>query len=391
MRNLTVLVIHNHYQQPGGEDSAVRAEVDLLRGRGHRVLLYTRHNSEIAGYGKMRRSSLLLSTSWNPRAYRELRALIRQHKPDVAHCHNLLPLISPAAYYACKREGIPVVQTLHNYRLLCPSGTLFRNGTRCNGCSRNKARGTVHGCYRNSRPQTAAVTLMLGAHRLAGTWRQAVDAYVTPSHFCRDTFVRAGLAGSKIHCRPNFLARDPEWRSGSGEYALFVGRLSAEKGVLEMLRAWRTIPRIPLLVAGDGPLYPRAAKEIAAASLPVRLLGQLDPGPTLALMRSARFLVFPSRWYEPFGMALLEAAACGVPAIASRIGAIPEIVSDRRTGLLFDPDNCDDLAEQVRWAWSHPTMMEEMGDAAGHRYRKEFSADKSYETLMKIYRAALAN
>jgi glycosyltransferase involved in cell wall biosynthesis len=391
MQNLSVLVIHNQYQQAGGEDSAVQAELSLLRQHGHPVLHYTRHNLDIAAYGAARKSSLLLSTSWNARSYAEIRELIRKHKPDVAHCHNLLPLVSPAAYYACKSAGIPVVQTLHNYRLVCPAGTLFRNGQRCNGCAEGTLPGAFSSCYRNSRIQTAAVSLMLGAHRLAGTWKRSVDAYLTPSQFCRDTFIRSGLPAEKVHCRPNFLARDPAPRSSTREYALFVGRLSPEKGVLEMLQAWRVLPHVPLLVAGGGPLYTQACRQVASANLPVKLLGQIGREPTLTLMRGSSFLVFPSRWYEPFGMALLESAACGVPAIASRIGAIPEIVTDQQTGLLFDPDNFGEMTEHVRWAWRHPTEMEYMGDAARRRYLSTFTAEKNYETLMKIYNTALTN
>jgi len=391
MQKLSVLVIHNRYQQPGGEDAVVRAEMELLRRAGHRVVPYFRDNSDIAHYGSLRKASLLLSTTWNRRTYADIRALIRTERPDIAHCHNFLPLVSPSVYGACKSEGVPIVQTLHNYRLLCPAGTLFSQGKRCQHCTRSVMQGVGRGCYRGSRVQTAAVSLMLGAHRLRGTWTRSVDAYVAPSRFCRGFFSAAGLGEHKIYIKPNFVMQDPGQRTERGDYALFVGRLSAEKGVLEMIAAWSRIPRAKLLIAGDGPLFRQARRVAIGSQGQIKLLGHLNPDQTLDRIKGARFLVFPSRWYEPFGMGLLEAAACGVPAIASRIGAIPEIVADGRTGLLFDPDNFDELAEQVSWAWTHPDEMEQMGAAARQLYLQNFTATTNYRTLIGIYSKVLSD
>ncbi len=389
MQKPSVLVIHNQYQQSGGEDSVVRAEVDMLRRAGHRVVMYTRQNAEINRYGSLRKSLLLFTTSWAGAAYSDVCALIRKERPDIAHCHNFLPLVSPSAHYACKAMGIPVLQTLHNYRLLCPSGTFFQDGQRCASCNGCSLRGVVRGCYRHSHLQTGAVSLMLLSHGVLGTWKRLVDAYVAPSRFCRDTFVRAGWSPAKMYCKPNFLPDDPGQRHARGDYALFVGRLSAEKGVLELFETWKTLSDIPLLVAGDGPLHDRLNSLVGGMALPIKLLGTLSSKDTISCIKGARFLIFPSRWHEPFGMGLLEAAACGVPAIASRVGAIPEIVDERRTGLLFDPDDQNELAEQVRWAWRHPAEMEEMGFAARQRYLQNFTAKKNYERLMDIYQALL--
>ena len=389
MRSPSVLVIHNRYQQPGGEDTVVRAEVNLLRSTGHRVITYFCDNAAIAHYGRLRKASLLVDTIWSRSSYRDIQALIRKERPDIAHCHNFLPLVSPAAYDACRSAGIPVVQTLHNYRLLCPAGTLFSEGRRCHCCSRSLGNGVSRGCYRGSRAQTAAVAMMLQAHRLRGTWKSCVDAYLTPSRFCRDYFASAGLPEKKVHLKPNFLMQDPGQRTERKDYALFVGRLTAEKGILELIAAWGRLPKAELLIIGDGPLYEQARNAAERSAAPIKLLGQLDAGQTLAYLKAARLLVFPSRWYEPFGMALLEAAACGVPAIASRIGAIPELVADGETGLLFDPDNFDELVEQLRWAWAHPVDMERMGTAARQHYLHNFIAEKNYEALMGIYRRLL--
>lgn len=389
MPNPGVLVIHNRYQQPGGEDAVVRAEVAELRRRGHRVIVYTRDNAEIADYGALRKGSLPFSAVWNAQSWIDLRALIRRERPDIAHIHNFFPLISPAAHLACNSMGLPVMQTLHNYRLLCPAATLYAHGRRCETSFHSGAPCIRRSCYRNSKSQTAAVCGMLAAHRLAGSWQRCVDAYLVPSSFCRDRFASAGLPANKIALKPNFLPEDPGPRSSRGDYALFIGRLSPEKGVLEMVRAWAQLPEVPLLIAGDGPMRAELERVLPRTNRHVILLGHLDAEAVIGYLKAARFLVFPSRWYEPFGMALLEAAACGVPAIASRIGAVPELVADGETGFLFDPDNFDGLVQHARWAWSHTAEMEQMGHAARRRYLEKFTPNKSYEAWMSVCRMLL--
>ena len=392
MQSPSVLVIHNQYQQFGGEDAVVRAEVDLLRRTGHRVVQYVRDNAALANWPPLRKAPLFFSTTWDRSAYAEIRALIEKERPDIAHCHNLLPLVSPAAYYACKSAGVPVVQTLHNYRLFCPAGTCFHQTAVCTKCTRSLTSSVRQACYRGSRPQTAALALMLTAHRWCGTWNHAVDAYLTPSSFCREYFIAAGLPEAKVHLKHNFLERDPGQRTNRGDYTLFAGRLSPEKGVLEMLDAWQRLPHVPLLVAGDGPLYDEARGLVKrSAGGHIKLLGQLDPQQTIAYMKGARFLIFPSRWYEPFGLALIEAAACGVPAIASRIGAIPELVIDNQTGMLFDPDDFGELIDKVQWAWTHPVELDAMGSAARRLYEREFTAEKNYQALMNVYHKVACN
>src|SRR5208283_1833551 len=233
---------------------------------------------------------------------------------------------------------------------------------------------------------------MLGAHRLRGTWDSSVDAYIALSQFSRDYFVTAGLPAGKVHVKPNFLPHDPDQRAGPGDYALFVGRLAPEKGVLEMLKAWQWLPHIPLVVVGDGPLHDQVAQlGLQSGSAHIKLLGRLSAEDTQAQMRSARFLVFPGRWYEPFGMTLLEAAACGVPAIAARIGGVPELVVEGQTGLLFAPEKLEELTAKANWAWGHPAEMDAMGSAARLRYQQKYTAEKNYEMLLNIYRSVVPN
>ncbi len=285
-----------------------------------------------------------------------------------------------------------MVQTLHNYRLRCPTGTLYADGQICNDCARSLARGVARGCYRDSHLQTATVAMMLGAHRLLGTWERSVDAYVALNRFARDYFVAAGLPAAKVHVKPNFLLDGPVPRTGAGDYALFVGRLAPEKGVLEMIETWQQLPHIPLVVVGDGPLRNEAWRRVKqSGSAHIKLLGQLSADDTQARMKQARFLVFPSRWYEPFPMTLLEAAACSLPAVAAGIGGVPELVLDSQSGLLFDPQNSAALAEKADWAWRHPAEMAAMGSAARSLYQQKYTAEKNYELLMGIYESALSN
>ena len=390
MARPSVLVIHNRYLEPGGEDEVVRAEIALLRRHGHRVLQYARHNREIANFGSMRRVVLPLTTMWDQESYAELRWLIRQERPAVAHCHNLLPLLSPAVYYACEAEGVPVVQTVHNYRLVCPGGNFFHNGAPCDDCGGSLTKATLRGCYRGSRRHTAGIALMLGAHRLLGTWNRRVTAYIAPSEFCRSKLIEHGFPSDKLAVKPHFAGDILPQKTAFGDYAIFVGRLSEEKGILQLLKSWRSLPGIPLIVVGDGPQ--RATALQMADGFQARRItftGQLPHREALRLIRNARFLVAPSRCYETFGLTVLEAMACGVPAIVPRTGALRELVCDRRTGLVVDVDEADQLSRAIRWAWSHALETREMGRAARHHCLEHYSPQTNYSKLMDIYRSAM--
>lgn len=396
---MRILIVHNHYQHAGGEDEVFRAEGELLRAAGHEVITYTRTNHEIALNGFVSRARVAAGTVWSRDSYRALRELIARKKPDVAHFHNTLPLISPSAYYACRDAGVPVVQTLHNYRLVCPAATFFRDGAVCEDCLGKAVPrpGVRHGCYRGSRAATAAVAAMLGAHRALGTWRDKVDVYIALSEFVRQKLVAAGLPAEKVVVKPNFVHPHPRsFRSaqaappfGPAEYALFVGRFWPEKGVRTLLAAWKRLADIPLNLIGDGPEHVEM-KTLAATVDTIRFRGWLPRDRTLTALKRARFLVFPSEWYECFPMTILEAFACGVPVIASRLGAMAEIVADGRTGLHFTAGDAADLAAKVEWAWTHPHEMEAMGRAARAEFEAKYTAARNYEMLMHIYERAVA-
>jgi glycosyltransferase involved in cell wall biosynthesis len=389
---LRILLIHNRYQQPGGEDSVFEAEKRLLLDAGHSVIEYTRHNDEIADYGLWQKATLAPRTVWAWDSYHGIKSLLERERPDVAHAHNTFPLISPAAYYACWEARVPVVQSLHNPRLLCPGATLCREGKTCQEClgAAFPWRAVLHGCYRDSRAQTCTVAAMLGVHRWLDTWSQKVARYLVFTDFYRREFISGGLPAEKILTKPHFVAPDPGLRREPGAYALFVGRLATEKGVHTLLGAWQRLTSVPLLVRGEGPLADEVRRFTGRYGSNLKLVPRLGRSSLVSVMKRARFLVWPSEgYYETFGLVAVEAFACGVPVIASRLGAMAEIVEDGKTGLHFTPGDPEDLAAKVEWAWAHPREMEEMGRAGRAEYESKYTAQRNYELLMDTYHSAI--
>lgn len=386
---MRILAVHNRYQRPGGEDVVFEAETALLRAHGHQVMQYVEDNSEI---GYLNRPRVAVETIWSRRAGRRLRRLLAEHTPDLVHFHNTFPLISPAAYVTCRRAGVPVVQTLHNYRLICPNALLFRDGHPCEDCVPRAAAawpGILHACYRNSRPQTAVVSAMLAVHRLRHTWRQDVAVYIALTEFARDKFIVGGLPPAKLVVKPNFVAPDPGMLPAEKSYFLFVGRLSEEKGIRTLLRTWaRGNVRMPLRIAGAGPLE-GAVREAADGSELISYLGPIERAAVFQQMRSAHALIFPSEWYEALPVTILEAFACGLPVIAANRGAAGEIVRDRHTGLLFSPGDDHALEDRLAWAERNPEALRSLGVAARQEYEAKYTAESNYGRLLQIYRIAL--
>jgi glycosyltransferase involved in cell wall biosynthesis len=392
---MKVLIIHNSYQQPGGEDAVVVAERQLLMAHGDTVIEYRRHNDELQGQSKFRAILAGTDAIWSPASHRALGELLTREKPEVAHIHNIFPLISPSAYYACAESGVPVVQTLHNYRLLCAAATFLREGRVCEGCLGPSLPwpGVVHACYRDSRLATAAVAGMLVTHRALHTWKKKVNAYIALSEFARNKFIEGGLPSERIVVKQNFVHPDPRPKGGKGQYALCVGRLSEEKGIRILLSAWSALAlSAPLRIAGDGPLREEVVSEIARRQLKqADLLGPLPTQDIFRWMHGARFLVFPSVCFENFPLAVAEAFACGLPVIASRLGAMQEIVADGKTGLHFTPGDPQDLAAKIEYAWTHPEEMQAMGQAARAEYEAKYTAEHNYQQLMRIYARAIVD
>lgn len=382
---LRVLIAHNAYQLRGGEDSVVEAETALLRQQGHEVDLWIRHNDDVHG---MSRLSLARQTLWSSDSVRLLRAHIERFQPDVIHVHNTLPLISPAVFWAAASAGVPVVQTLHNFRLLCPQATFLREGKVCEDCLGRRVPwpAVQHRCYRDSALQTGAVAAMVMLHEGLGTWQSKVTRYIALNEFCRQKFIEGGLPAARIDVKPNFVdhLHLPSWSDRCG--GVYVGRLSVEKGVTTLIEAMRSLPARSVEVIGSGPLEAEVKSAAGETCLGAKPLDEV-----LARLSRAAFLVLPSACYEGFPRTLVEAYACGVPVIASRHGSLKELVKEGRTGLLFEPGNAGALADCIRWAQSNPQAMLEMGKAARAEYEALYTPERNVAQLEGVYRRAMAD
>ncbi len=375
---MRILLVHNFYQQAGGEDAVFANERALLAAHGHDVQEFTITNDAVHGPFQVLRTAL--ATPYSKPSRRRMAKALAEHTPDLVHVHNFFPLLTPSIFDACKAAGVVSVMTLHNYRLICPAATLYRSGPVCEEC--------IHGCYRDSQPGSLAVARMVARHRKAGTWLTRPDRFIALTEFAKRKFVEGGLPESRLRVKPNCLPQS-EPRAGEAASAraggLFVGRVSPEKGIATLLRAWRDL-NVPLRVAGGGPLL----DEVRRSAPPmVELLGATAKEEVAAEMRRAAFLVLPSEWYEGFPMVLLESFRAGLPVIASKLGAMVEIVEEGQTGLTFTPGEASDLAEKVRWAKANPQAMRAMGENAREVYEKKYTPEGNYTRLMEIYDEAL--
>ena len=381
---MRILSIHNNYQIRGGEDESRESEERLLREMGHEVEVYEENNDRVAALGSV---EMAFRTVWSAEAYNIVKQKLMETACDVVHVQNFFPLISPSVYYAAKAEGVPVVQTLRNYRLLCPNALFFRDGQVCEDCMGKPIPypGVLHSCYRGSLVASGATATMLTVHRAMQTWKQMVDVYIALTEFARQKFIQGGLPAQKIVVKPNFVYPDPGLGEGRGGYALFVGRLSVEKGLDTLLGAWKQLGKaIPLKIVGDGPLESEVAE--AAEKFPqIEWLGRRPMAEVYALMGEAMVLIFPSKWYETFGRVGVEGFAKGTPAIAANIGAIAELVDPGRTGLLFQPGDSTDLAAKVEWVLQHQSEVAQMRKEARAEFEAKYTAEENYRRLMEIY------
>jgi glycosyltransferase involved in cell wall biosynthesis len=381
---MRVLIVHNHYQLAGGEDTVVANEFALLEGSGWETRLFSVSNDVIAGgWGKI---TAAVRASYSRPARDELARVIAEFAPAVVHVHNFFPLLSPSIYDACRAAGVAVVQTLHNYRTICPGGLLIRDGHPCEDCiGASPYQAALHGCYRGSRIGSLAVARMVDIHRRRGTWSHKVDRYIALSAFAKGKFVQAGFPADRIAVKPNFAPDQPAARYVARAGALFVGRLSPEKGIDTLVRAWDGLD-VPLRVVGDGPL-----RELAENATGPRVvaLGWKTPAEVAGEMAQAAFLVMPSGWPENFPMVIVEAFSRNLPVIGSRIAALEEIIEEGVTGLFFTQGDHDDLATKVSWAHQHPDAMRLMGANARRVYEEKYSPSVNFRQLAKIYEAAI--
>ena len=386
-------MLHNYYQShvPSGEDIVFDDECQLLREYGHEIITYERHNDDIKRFSPQQKVALLWQMNWSKKSYCEIRELIRRQKPDLAHFHNTFLLISPSAYYACQAEYIPVVQTFHNFRFFCASGLFFREGRICEECLQHGIwRSLKYDCYRGSKVQTLPMAIMIKFHQQKDTWARQIDVFIALTKFAREKYIHAGLPADRIIVKPNFMNYPPEPSYENQGYAIFLGRLTTEKGIKTLLTAWKKFTNVPLKIIGDGIQRAELEDIVKKEKLfNVEFLGFLPHAKAVQWLQNARFLILPSIVYESFPLTIREAFACGKTVVASRLGAMAAIIEDGKTGLLFEPGNPDDLATKVRWLVENEDAVIKMGKAARAEFEAKYTAERNYEMLMDIYEMAI--
>lgn len=382
---MKILVAHNRYRQSGGEDGVFESEVNLLTSSGHDVHTLVVSNDAIASF----RDKVLTAfrTVENPIGIAAMAHAIDRLRPDIVHVHNFFPLLSPGIYKACRREGIAVVQTLHNYRPICASGQLFRDGQVCQLCLHGSpVWGLAYRCYRGSLTGSAALTRMIAVHRRRGTWQNDVDRFIALTEFGRRLFVEAGFPNKRIDVKPNFLEDPGEPPNIPRDGVLFVGRLSPEKGVAALIAASSRYS-FPLRIVGDGPEI-HSLRRCAGAN--VKFLGSMSRGAVLEEMTRAAVVAVPSLWYEGFPLVVIEAFACATPVVASRIGALAELIEDGQTGLLASPGSSIKLGECLMQILKNPTLARRFGHSARQTFLARYTPATNLKMIEAIYQRALS-
>lgn len=383
-----ILIVHNHYGDfaVGGEAGVMRAETDLLRSRGHEVLVYERTNAELATLSPTERLRRLWRMPWSPESQRAVGEVLDRFRPDIMHVHNYWLMLGPSIFAAAKERGVTTVLTLHNYRLVCPGGQFLSRGLPCEDCLDGRVwRSVSRRCYPGRSLLKTLLSLRLYRDsRSRGFLASWVDGYIALSRFAGRKFAEAGLPARKIHVKPNFITdplppgrRSPE--PGTG--AVFVGRLSEEKGIESLMEAWKAIPA-PLTVVGEGPLIGPLASR---APSHVSFVGARPRHAVLDHVRGAAFLVLPSLCYEGFPLTVLEAMAVGRAVVASDLGPRREMVQDGVTGFLFRSGDIEDLRRKARRLIDDPDLSRRLGARAREVYLDHYTPDMNYRELMTIF------
>ena len=392
---MRILLVHNRYRSgtPSGENRVVDQEGEALTAQGHEVMRFGRSSDEISQWSMAKKASLPARAIWSRETYRDLKAVLREHHPEVVHVHNTFPLLSDAVLYACRDAGVPVVATMHNYRLACSNGTFFRDGAVCHDCTRGLAvRAVVHGCYRGSHAATLPVALARGLHRQA--WRSLVSAYVFISASQRDLHQAVGLAPDRVFVRYNLIPRQGRPRMERTPTVVYAGRLHEVKGLHLLMAGWDRYraesgePGLNLIIAGGGPLEDEVAAW-ASTRPSVEVTGTVSRDRCAELISHARAILLPAAWEEPFGLVAVEAMAAGVPPIAAGHGSFTELITPGVDGALFSPGDPAALALAIADVERNPEQYEAYGDQARKTYEQRFDPQQSIEELLEIYRFAI--
>ncbi|XZE18976.1 glycosyltransferase [Pirellulaceae bacterium SH449] len=388
---MRILLVHNYYQQRGGEDQCFEDEVRVLQEHGVIVETHSVHNDSIEHKNKL---SVALGTVWNREAARYIRSRIDAFQPDILHAMNTFPLLSPSVLRAAKKRGVAVVQEVQNYRFACANAFLLRNGTVCETClhSHLPIAAVQHRCYRDNLAGSLTLASSIFIHKLLKTWNKNVDTFLTPSQTTRSKMVEFGIDPKRILIKPNTLNFDPGFQASNEDCFVFVGRLSPEKGLTTVLKAWQQNPCFPnLKVIGDGP-EAGLAQAAAANDGRIEWLGKRPLTEVLDLVGKAKFLIMPSVWYEAFGRTTIEAFAKGTPVIGSRIGGTAEIITDEITGFLFEPNSSADLSQTIHKALTlTEDAVAQMRVAARHCFEENYTSRANLNGLLAAYDSALAH
>jgi glycosyltransferase involved in cell wall biosynthesis len=394
---MRILLVHNRYRSaaPSGENRVVDQEGEALIAQGHEVIRFGGSSDEIAQWSVAKKASLPARTIWSRETYRDLRTVLREQRPEVVHIHNTFPLLSAAALYACRDARVPVVATIHNYRLACANGAFFRNGAICHDCADGlPVRAVLHGCYRGSRAATVPVALSMGVHRQA--WKSLVSAYIFISASQRDLLRGSGLASDRVFVRHNLIPRRDRPPTARTPTVVFAGRLDEAKGVLLLMRGWDWYlresgePGLNLVIVGGGPLGDQVSAW-ASTRPSVELTGTVSGDRCAELISRARAVLLPSAWEETFGLVAVEAMAAAVPPIAAGHGSFTELITPGVDGVLFNPNDPTALGLAIADVEKNPERYEVYGDQARKTYEHRFDPQRSVEELVEIYRFAIGN
>jgi glycosyltransferase involved in cell wall biosynthesis len=401
-----LLVANKFWYPKGGAETYLFELLEELPARGYTAIPFgMRHRLNaprphddlfVDEVDYSRREGLLpdLRKAWrilhSVQAHRNIVALIERTRPDLAHLHNIYHQISPSILPALKDAGVPVVMTLHDLKLACPNYTMRTQGEICERCLPHRYHEAVrHRCVRGSRLASALCALEAYWHHHRGTYLRNVDAFVVPSDFYRRKMVQAGVAAEKVVWIPSFThveRYDPAYLGS--DYCLYLGRLSAEKGLLTLVEAMRGLDGGKLVVVGDGPLRTRLEETVRTSKLAhVDILGPRWGAELIELLRGARFTVIPSEWYENCPRSCIESFACGKPVIASRVGGLPEMVVDGETGLLFEPFSVDDLRNKLARLFAAEDLVVAMGRRARAKAEREYCVEAHLRKLLPVYEA----
>lgn len=384
---MKVLQLYNQYRSEiGGEENVVQSTAAMIEKAGGRARLYQRSSRGLdeSLSGRLR---AFASGIYSIASRREVEKILRDDRPDIVHAHNLYPLLSPSVLVACRNAGVPVVLSLHNYLLTCPTAHHLCDGNVCERCTAGRSLPCVLNDCRGNRFESIAYALRNTIAHRRRYFLDNVDRYIALSDFARRKLIAAGFPRNRVALLPNWVATGhPVVDAGAGEYVAFSGRLRGEKGVDILLDAAARHPDIPIRIAGDGPLKTELVEQ---APRNVTFVGRLDADALAAHYRGARMLVVPSRWYEMSPLAVMEAMSHGLPVVASRIGALPELVEDGVTGVLFESGNASDLASTLAALWRGPDRCRELGGNGRHKVENEYCEGVYRERLFAIYREAM--